>query len=74
MPVKKMSYKQAYDFVAWRQRCELSQEQAALTLGISTSTMWRLENSGVGERLQIWACHGVECELMRRRVEKLEKK
>lgn len=60
MPQINQSYLQAYDFKAWRERLGYTKGQAAVTLGISESTYWRMEKLGVGGRIYVWACYGVE--------------
>ena len=49
-----------YDLATWRKRCELTQEQAAEMLGVSTSKLWRIENAGRASKEMLWACYGIE--------------
>lgn len=49
-----------YDLDAWRKRCGLNQEQAALTLGVSVSKLWRCERRQSVSREMAWACYGIE--------------
>lgn len=60
MPVTNQSYLQPYDFRGWRDRMGYTKAQAAVTLGLSESTYWRMEKNGIGGRLHGWAAFGVE--------------
>ena len=60
MPHINQSYLQAYDFKTWRERLGYTKAQAAITLGVSESTYWRMEKTGTGTRIYVWACYGVE--------------
>lgn len=60
MPVTNENYVAPYDFRAWRARMNYTKAMAAVTLGISESTYWRMEKTGIGGRLHGWACYGIE--------------
>lgn len=49
-----------YDLFAWRERCNLTQAQAAELLGVSTSKLWRAERDKQASKELQWACYGIE--------------
>ena len=61
MPARAVENMTKYDFMAWRGRTRLSQNEAATMLGISTTKLWRAERDGVASKELAWACYGIEC-------------
>ena len=60
MPMQLKSSVVPYDLASWRKRCDLTQEQAAQWLGVSTSKLWRIERDRLASLETQWACYGLE--------------
>lgn len=54
------SQTQKYDFAGWRKRMGLNKTQVEKVLAVAQATWKRLEASGRGDLIYIWACIGVE--------------
>ncbi len=60
MPKTNQTYLLPYDFRGWRARLGINKMQAAVALGLSESTYWRMEKIGIGSQMAVWACWGIE--------------
>ncbi len=56
-----MTSETPYDYALWQSRLDLTNEQAAHALDVSTSMFATLKRNGKGRKLYAWAAYGIEC-------------